>query len=83
MTVDRARLASLLAGEAARFASEHPGSRALAQRAEASLLGGVPMPCMVRWAGGFPIFAAVIGEYGLPWTWSATCTWRRSTGAPC
>ena len=58
MTVDRARLASLLAGEAARFAAEHPRSRALAQRAEASLLGGVPMPWMVRWAGGFPIFAA-------------------------
>ena len=48
MTVDRARLASLLAGEAARFAAEHPRSLALAQRAEASLLGGVPMPWMVR-----------------------------------
>jgi glutamate-1-semialdehyde 2,1-aminomutase len=58
MMVDRARLASLLAGEAARFAAEHPRSRALAQQAEASLLGGVPMPWMVRWAGGFPIFAA-------------------------
>jgi glutamate-1-semialdehyde 2,1-aminomutase len=58
MTVDRARLASLLASEAARFAAEHPRSKALAQRADASLLGGVPMPWMVRWAGGFPIFAA-------------------------
>jgi hypothetical protein len=58
MTVDRARLASLLASEAARFAAEHPRSKALARRAEASLLGGVPMPWMVRWAGGFPVFAA-------------------------
>jgi glutamate-1-semialdehyde 2,1-aminomutase len=58
MTLDRVRLASLLAGETARFAAEHPRSKALAKRAEASLLGGVPMPWMVRWAGGFPIFAA-------------------------
>jgi glutamate-1-semialdehyde 2,1-aminomutase len=58
MTIDRARLASLLASEAARFAAEHPRSKALARRAEASLLGGVPMPWMVRWVGGFPIFAA-------------------------
>ena len=58
MTIDRARLASLLAGEEARFTAEHPRSRALAQRAEASLLGGVPMPWMVRWGGRFPVFVA-------------------------
>jgi glutamate-1-semialdehyde 2,1-aminomutase len=58
MTLDRARLAALLAGEEARFAAEHPRSMALAQRAQASLLGGVPMPWMVRWAGRFPLFVA-------------------------
>jgi glutamate-1-semialdehyde 2,1-aminomutase len=41
-----------------RFEREHPRSRELARRAHDSLLGGVPMHWMVRWAGGFPVFAA-------------------------
>jgi glutamate-1-semialdehyde 2,1-aminomutase len=44
--------------ELERFAGENPRSRALAREAEASLLGGVPMPWMIRWAGGFAVFAA-------------------------
>ncbi|HVQ30190.1 MAG TPA: aspartate aminotransferase family protein, partial [Vicinamibacteria bacterium] len=40
-----------------RFLATHPRSHALFERAKASLLGGVPMSWMVRWAGGFPIFA--------------------------
>jgi glutamate-1-semialdehyde 2,1-aminomutase len=48
----------LLALELERFEREHPRSKELAARARASLLSGVPMPWMVRWAGGFPIFAA-------------------------
>jgi glutamate-1-semialdehyde 2,1-aminomutase len=47
----------LLDDELARFEREHPRSRALADRAQANLLGGVPMHWMVRWAGGFPVFA--------------------------
>jgi glutamate-1-semialdehyde 2,1-aminomutase len=47
----------LLERELDRFAREHPRSRELAREAEASLLQGVPMPWMVRWAGGFPVFA--------------------------
>jgi glutamate-1-semialdehyde 2,1-aminomutase len=47
----------LLERERGRFAREHPRSRELAREAEASLLQGVPMPWMVRWAGGFPVFA--------------------------
>jgi glutamate-1-semialdehyde 2,1-aminomutase len=47
----------LLESELDRFAREHPRSRELAREAEASLLQGVPMPWMVRWAGGFPVFA--------------------------
>ncbi|HEX6663091.1 MAG TPA: aspartate aminotransferase family protein [Gaiellaceae bacterium] len=49
--------AALLARELARFEREHPRSHELARQAEESLLAGVPMPWMVRWAGGFPIFA--------------------------
>jgi len=50
--------AALLDRELERFAREHPRSRELADRARRSLLGGVPMHWMVRWAGGFPVFAA-------------------------
>jgi glutamate-1-semialdehyde 2,1-aminomutase len=48
----------LLARELERFEREHPRSRELAREAERFLLQGVPMPWMIRWAGGFPIFAA-------------------------
>ena len=51
------RAAELLERELARFALEHPRSHALATRARTSLLSGVPMHWMMRWAGGFPVFA--------------------------
>jgi glutamate-1-semialdehyde 2,1-aminomutase len=57
-TVDRARLDVLLRAELERFRAEHPRSAALHERAERSLVGGVPMPWMMRWAGGFPIATA-------------------------
>ena len=41
-----------------RFAGDHPRSRELFERARGSLIGGVPMPWMMRWAGGHPVFAA-------------------------
>ena len=52
------RLDELLARELERFEREHPRSHELAREAERFLLQGVPMPWMIRWAGGFPIFAA-------------------------
>jgi glutamate-1-semialdehyde 2,1-aminomutase len=51
-------VADLLARELERFEREHPRSRELSKQAERSLLAGVPMPWMIRWAGGFPVFAA-------------------------
>ena len=51
-------LEALLEREFARFEETHPRSRALAAGAARSLLGGVPMHWMVRWPGGFPVFAA-------------------------
>jgi glutamate-1-semialdehyde 2,1-aminomutase len=57
VTPDRGRIAALLADEERRFRETHPRSLALAERAARSLLGGVPMHWMVRWAGGFPLFA--------------------------
>jgi glutamate-1-semialdehyde 2,1-aminomutase len=58
MPLDRPRLPHLLEREAAAFAESRPRSRALYERARGSLVGGVPMPWMMRWAGGFPVFAA-------------------------
>ncbi|MCW2952739.1 MAG: aminotransferase class III-fold pyridoxal phosphate-dependent enzyme [Conexibacter sp.] len=55
---DRARLAALLARELAAFRARNPRSRELHERALRSLVGGVPMPWMMRWAGGFPLVAA-------------------------
>ena len=52
----RDRLHSLLAREQERFEEQHPRSRSLATRAREHLASGVPMPWMVRWAGGFPLF---------------------------
>ncbi|MDP9491972.1 MAG: aspartate aminotransferase family protein [Actinomycetota bacterium] len=52
------RLDELHARQLQRFERDHPRSRELALEAEESLLQGVPMPWMVRWAGGFPVFAA-------------------------
>ena len=56
MPFDRGRLSALLAREAEAFAAARPRSRALFERAGGSLLGGVPMPWMMLWAGGFPVF---------------------------
>ena len=53
----RSPLEKLLERELARFEGSHPRSRALAADARRSLLGGVPMHWMVRWPGGFPVFA--------------------------
>ena len=54
--IDRARLERCLAAEQNQFVAAHPRSRALFERAQRSLLAGVPMHWMVRWAGGFPVF---------------------------
>src|SRR4029453_16280179 len=48
----------LLERELERFEREHPRSRELAEEAKGPLLSGVPMPWMIRWPGGFPVFAA-------------------------
>ncbi len=55
--VDRDRLVEALDAERQRFADQHPKSRALFERTGGSLMGGVPMPWMTRWASPFPIFA--------------------------
>src|ERR1051326_5019661 len=54
--VDRTRLASLMQREQRRFVNDHPKSKALFERAGKSLLAGVPMNWMRKWAGAFPPF---------------------------
>ncbi len=54
--IDRARLQSLMQREQKKFVDERPKSKALFERARKSLLAGVPMNWMVKWAGAFPPF---------------------------
>ena len=53
-TLDRNRLKSLTEREQKRFVDERPKSKALYERGKKSLLSGVPMNWMVKWAGAFP-----------------------------
>jgi glutamate-1-semialdehyde 2,1-aminomutase len=55
-TIDRSRLHSLHQREEKRFIANHPRSAELYLRAQCSLLGGVPMNWMNKWAGAFPVF---------------------------
>jgi glutamate-1-semialdehyde 2,1-aminomutase len=54
--IDRSRLQSLMQREQKKFVDEHPKSKALFERARKSLLSGVPMNWMAKWAGAFPPF---------------------------
>src|SRR2546421_1255658 len=54
--IDRTKLKTLQQREESRFLADHPKSAALYNRAQSSLLGGVPMNWMKKWAGAFPIF---------------------------
>src|SRR3954462_2834008 len=56
--LDRERIAAVHAAERERFAAAHPRSRELFARARGSLVGGVPMTWMPKWAGGHPVYAA-------------------------
>jgi glutamate-1-semialdehyde 2,1-aminomutase len=55
-TIDRTRLQSLIQREQQKFVADRPKSAALFERARKSLLGGVPMNWMAKWAGAFPPF---------------------------
>ncbi len=48
----------MLDAELSRFRADHPRCAALHERAQSSLFGGVPMPWMMLWAGGYPIAVA-------------------------
>ena len=54
--IDRGKLAELLASERRRFADGHPRSHELFAEARRSLLAGVPMSWMSKWAGGHPVY---------------------------
>ncbi len=54
--IDRKKLLQLHTREEKRFIADHPNSAALYHRAQNSLLGGVPMNWMKKWAGPFPVF---------------------------
>ena len=56
--IDRERLSRLLQRELDDFRERHPRSRSLHERSGEVLFGGVPMPWMRLWAGGYPVYAA-------------------------
>ena len=56
-SIDRERMADLTANELELYRSRSPRSAERYQRARASLLAGVPMSWMLKWAGAFPIEA--------------------------
>jgi len=55
--ITRSRIRELMVKEEKKFVQSHPRSKQLFRRAKKSLLAGVPMNWMVRWAGPYPIFA--------------------------
>jgi glutamate-1-semialdehyde 2,1-aminomutase len=57
-SIDRAKLPQLRRREEQEFISGHPRSAEMYARARKSLLGGVPMNWMKKWAGAFPVFVA-------------------------
>jgi hypothetical protein len=82
-TIDRSRLQSLMQREQKKFVDERPKSKALFERARKSLLAGVPMNWMVKWAGAFPPFVreAQGGRSSSMWTGIATSTFAWATRA--
>src|SRR5882757_7699781 len=57
-SINRQKLRELCAREEQKFIAEHPKSAEMYARAKKSLLGGVPMNWMRKWAGAFPVFVA-------------------------
>ena len=58
MRISDEHLARLFGEESDRFARAHPRAAQLAARASGSLVGGVPMSWMQRWASPVPPYAA-------------------------
>ncbi len=54
--IDRRKLETRREREEKLFVAEHPRSAELYKRAQDSLLGGVPMNWMKKWAGPYPVF---------------------------
>jgi glutamate-1-semialdehyde 2,1-aminomutase len=57
-TIYRDRLQFLMQSEQKKFSSARPKSKSLFDRATKSLLSGVPMNWMAKWAGAFPPFVS-------------------------
>src|SRR5215813_7412199 len=56
--ISRGKLQELTQREERKFVADHPRSAELYMRAQGSLLAGVPMNWMKKWAGAFPVFVA-------------------------
>ncbi len=81
-TLDRSRLERLMAEELAAFERANPRSRALFEQAKGSLLDGVPMNWMVKWAGALPLFVESASGRTVHATWTATTTSTSAWATP-
>lgn len=57
-SINRDKLKAVLRLEQEKFEATHPRSKELFERAKSSLLSGVPMNWMLKWAGSFPLFVS-------------------------
>lgn len=55
--IAKSRIAELMTTEVDMFINNHPRSQEESRNSKGSLLAGVPMPWMKRWAGPFPVIA--------------------------
>jgi hypothetical protein len=82
-TIDRTRLKSLTEREQKRFVDERPKSKSIFERGKKSLLSGVPMNWMVKWAGAFhPLSAKRRARISMTSTAIAMWTSASATPAP-
>ena len=58
MRIDREKLKAQMASEIKMFEKNHPKSGELFRSAQDSLLQGVPMNWMTKWAGSYPVFVS-------------------------
>ena len=54
--INRNKLSACLQAEREKFIQLHPRSGEFFEKAKSSLLGGVPMNWMIKWAGDYPVF---------------------------
>jgi hypothetical protein len=81
--INREKLKAQYLKEIELFEKTHPKSKELYERAKGSLLQGVPMNWMVKWAGSYPVcVASAKGAISRMWTETTISTSVSAIQAP-